>query len=78
MQQMSTRMQQNQIIEWRRAKVMELLSKGKSNQLEIARLLEVSEIPEVFSYLYVGDIHLTFVFGSCSSANCNFDSQTFK
>jgi hypothetical protein len=30
MQQMSTKMQQ--IIEWRRAKVMELLSKGESNQ----------------------------------------------
>jgi hypothetical protein len=37
MQQMSTNMQQNQIIEWRRAKVMELLSKGESNQSEIAR-----------------------------------------
>jgi hypothetical protein len=41
MQQMSTKMQQ--IIEWRRAKVMELLSKGESNQSinqsEIARLL---------------------------------------
>jgi hypothetical protein len=37
MQQMSTKMQQ--IIEWRRAKVMELLSKGESNQSEIARIL---------------------------------------
>jgi hypothetical protein len=35
MQQMSTKMQQ--IIEWRRAKVMELLSKGESNQSEIAK-----------------------------------------
>jgi DeoR/GlpR family transcriptional regulator of sugar metabolism len=33
-------MQQNQI-EWRRAKVMELLSKGESNQSEIARILQV-------------------------------------
>jgi hypothetical protein len=31
MQQMSTDMQQNQIIEWRRAKAMELLSKGETN-----------------------------------------------
>jgi hypothetical protein len=30
-----------QIIEWRRAKVMELLSKGESNQSEIARALQV-------------------------------------
>jgi hypothetical protein len=36
MQQMSTKLQQ-QIIEWRTAKVMELLSKGESNQYEIAR-----------------------------------------
>jgi DNA-binding MarR family transcriptional regulator len=45
MQQMSTRMQQNQnqIIEWRRAKVMELLSKGESNQSEIARILQVDK-----------------------------------
>ena len=41
MQQMSTRMQQ--IIEWRRAKVMELLSKGESNQSEIARILQVDK-----------------------------------
>ena len=39
LQQMSTNMQQNQI-EWRRAKVMELLSKGESNQSEIARILQ--------------------------------------
>jgi hypothetical protein len=37
MQQMSTKMQQ--IIEWRRAKVMELLSKGETNQSEIAWIL---------------------------------------
>jgi hypothetical protein len=30
-----------QIIEWRRAKVMELLSKGESNQSEIASILQV-------------------------------------
>jgi DNA-binding MarR family transcriptional regulator len=40
---MSTKMQQNQIIEWRRAKVMELLSKGESNQSEIARVLQVDK-----------------------------------
>jgi hypothetical protein len=39
MQQMSTKMQQ--IIEWRRAKVMEFLSKGESNQSEIAMILQV-------------------------------------
>jgi hypothetical protein len=33
-QQMSTNMQHQ--IEWRRAKVMELLSKGENNQSEIA------------------------------------------
>jgi hypothetical protein len=38
---MSTKMQQ--IIEWRRAKVMELLSKGESNQSEIARMLQVDK-----------------------------------
>ena len=42
MQQMSTNMQQ-QIIEWRRAKVMELLSKGENNQSEIARVLQVDK-----------------------------------
>jgi Trp operon repressor len=41
MQQMSTKMQQ--IIEWRRAKVMELLSKGESNQSEIASILQVDK-----------------------------------
>jgi hypothetical protein len=40
-QQMSTKMQQ--IIEWRRAKVMELLSKGESNQSEISRILQVDK-----------------------------------
>jgi Bacterial regulatory protein, arsR family len=43
MQQMNTMMQQNQIIEWRRAKVMELLSKGETNQSEIARILQVDK-----------------------------------
>jgi hypothetical protein len=42
MQPMSTKMQQ-QIVEWRRAKVMELLSKGESNQSEIARILQVDK-----------------------------------
>ena len=32
---------QQQQIEWRRTKVMELLSKGESNQSEIARVLQV-------------------------------------
>ena len=36
-------MQQNQIIEWRRAKVMELLSKDETNQSEIARRLQVDK-----------------------------------
>ena len=39
---MSTKMQ-HQIIDWRRAKVMELLSKGESNQSEIARVLQVDK-----------------------------------
>jgi hypothetical protein len=39
---MSTKMQQ-QIIEWRRTKVMELLSKGESNQSEIARILQIDK-----------------------------------
>jgi hypothetical protein len=34
---------QQQIIEWRRTKVMELLSKGESNQSEIARILQVDK-----------------------------------
>jgi hypothetical protein len=38
---MNTKMQQ--IIEWRRAKVMELLSEGESNQSEIARILQVDK-----------------------------------
>jgi DNA-binding MarR family transcriptional regulator len=41
-QHLSSKMQQ-QIIEWRRAKVMELLSKGESNQSEIARILQVDK-----------------------------------
>jgi hypothetical protein len=39
---MSTKMQ-HQIIDWRRGKVMELLSKGESNQSEIARVLQVDK-----------------------------------
>jgi hypothetical protein len=38
---MSTKMQQQ--IEWRRAKVMEMLSKGENNQAEIARILQVDK-----------------------------------
>src|ERR1041385_827603 len=41
MQQMNTKMQHQ--IEWRRTKVMELLSKGESNQSEIARILQVDK-----------------------------------
>jgi hypothetical protein len=41
MQQMSTKMRPQ--VEWRRAKVMELLSKGESNQSEIARILQVDK-----------------------------------
>jgi hypothetical protein len=40
MQQMSSSMQQQQL-EWRRAKVLELMSKGETNQSEIARILQV-------------------------------------
>jgi hypothetical protein len=40
-QHLSSKMQQQQIIGWRRAKVMELLSKGESNQSEISRMLQV-------------------------------------
>jgi hypothetical protein len=47
---MSTKIQQ--IIEWRRAKVMELLSKGESNQSEIARILHVD------NPLFVGIQHI--------------------
>ena len=36
-------MQQQQIIEWRRAKVMELLSKGEGNQSQIASILQVDK-----------------------------------
>src|SRR5919206_580473 len=48
---MSTKLQQ--IIEWLRAKIMELLSKGESNQSEIARILQVdkSVICRDISYL---------------------------
>jgi DNA-binding MarR family transcriptional regulator len=42
-QHLSSKMQQQQIIEWRRAKVMELLSKGESSQSEIARILQVDK-----------------------------------
>jgi transcriptional regulator len=38
---MSTKMQQQ--IEWCRTKVMELLSKGETNQSEIARILQVDK-----------------------------------
>jgi NADH/NAD ratio-sensing transcriptional regulator Rex len=34
-------MQQQQQVEWRRAKVLELMSKGETNQSEIARILQV-------------------------------------
>jgi DeoR/GlpR family transcriptional regulator of sugar metabolism len=34
-------MQQQQQLEWRRAKVLELMSKGKINQSEIAKILQV-------------------------------------
>jgi hypothetical protein len=39
LQQMSSSMQQQ--LEWRRAKVLELMSKGESNQSVIARILQV-------------------------------------
>jgi Bacterial regulatory protein, arsR family len=44
---------QHQQIEWRRTKVMELLSKGESNQSEIARVLRVDKsiISRDISYL---------------------------
>jgi hypothetical protein len=44
--------QQKQQIEWRRAKVMELLSKGESNQSEIARALQVARSS------YLGTLHI--------------------
>jgi DNA-directed RNA polymerase specialized sigma subunit len=34
-------MQQHQQVEWRRTKVLELMSKGETNQSEIARMLQV-------------------------------------
>jgi hypothetical protein len=34
-------MQQQQQVEWRRAKVLEIMSKGETNQSEIARILQV-------------------------------------
>jgi transcriptional regulator len=34
-------MQQQKQVEWRRAKVLELMSKGESNQSEISRILQV-------------------------------------
>jgi DNA-directed RNA polymerase specialized sigma subunit len=36
-------MQQNQIIEWRRARVIELLSKDETNQSEIVSILQVNK-----------------------------------
>jgi hypothetical protein len=39
---MSSSMQQQ--LEWRRARVMELMSKGESNQSEIARILQVDRL----------------------------------
>jgi DNA-binding transcriptional regulator LsrR (DeoR family) len=44
---------QQQQIEWCRAKVIEMLSKGKSNQSEIARVLQIdrSVICRDLSYL---------------------------
>jgi hypothetical protein len=50
---MSTKMQQ-QIIEWRRTKVMELLSKGESNQSEIARVLQVDKSIVCRDIAYLG------------------------
>jgi DNA-directed RNA polymerase specialized sigma subunit len=41
LQQMSSSMQQQQQLEWRRAKVLELISKGETNQSEIAKVLHV-------------------------------------
>jgi len=38
MEQMTTKIQQQ--VEWRKTKVMELLSKGESNQSEISRVLQ--------------------------------------
>jgi DNA-binding transcriptional regulator LsrR (DeoR family) len=40
LQQVSSSKQQQQL-EWRRAKVLELMSKGETNQSEIARILQV-------------------------------------
>jgi DNA-binding transcriptional regulator LsrR (DeoR family) len=37
----SLSMQQQQQVEWRRAKILELMSKGETNQSEIARILQV-------------------------------------
>ena len=42
-QHLSSKMQQQHQIEWRRAKVMELLSKGEGSQSEIARILQVDK-----------------------------------
>jgi hypothetical protein len=38
---MSSVLQHQQQLEWRRAKVLELMSKGETNQSEIARILQV-------------------------------------
>jgi DeoR/GlpR family transcriptional regulator of sugar metabolism len=40
---MSLSMQQQQQVEWRRAKVLELMSKGETSQSEIARILQVDK-----------------------------------
>jgi hypothetical protein len=49
---MSTKMQHQ--IEWRRAKVMELLSKGESNQSEIDRILQVDKSIVCRDIAYLG------------------------
>jgi hypothetical protein len=38
---MHSSMQQHQQVEWRRTKVLELMSKGETNQSEIARILQI-------------------------------------
>jgi hypothetical protein len=38
---MSTKMQQNQIIEWHKAKVMMYPSEGESNQSKIAKIIQI-------------------------------------
>jgi predicted DNA-binding protein (UPF0251 family) len=41
LQQVSSTIQQRQQVSWRRAKVLELMSKGETNQSEIARIMQV-------------------------------------